>query len=266
MMRKNILCMAAGLVVLVALSPTVRADIDPEVPIFHIEVCDPVSHACVGVLPIAYSESYWNGGVFHWELSEDTYIEDILGNPTEIWLQAANEENNFRGTSVTVIPAGPGRANPQVNVNFSVIGGLSAGDFTITSALVSFPTIYNAQGQVNVGINLTDRTPANATLTNMAGFGGKSYSWVNGLPNAGGASLFRQLFAQNLSITGGSISDTDQTAGFEAIGANVSSISGQIKFTLSARDLASGSSTFIVTPEPASALMVLGLVALLRRR
>jgi hypothetical protein len=247
-------------VALAGLAPLAAADIS-EV-IYHVVVCDETGY-CVGVLPIGYSEEYWQpDGTFRWELAADTDIMNLAG--TEAVATLSTEGN---GTSITITPPGAGRANPQVNVNFSVIGGSTPGQFTITSALVSFPTINSATGQVNVGINLTDRTPAGASLTNVAGNAGKSTSWLNGLPPSvgGTGSLFRELFSQNLIIGGGSISDTDQTAGFEPTYANVSSISGQIHFALSARDLASGSSTFIVTPEPASLLMFLGL-ALLRRR
>jgi hypothetical protein len=251
----------AGVVIALAgLAPLATADISDV--IYHVVVCDD-SGVCVGVLPIGYSESYWQpDGTFRWELAADMDIPDLSGTGVVGTLSTEGE-----GTSITITPAGAGRANPQVNVNFSVIGGITPGTFTITSALVSFPTIYNATGQVNVGMSVTDRlgsTPG-ASLTNLSPNTAKSFSWVNGLPGAGGASMFRQLFAQNLVIGGGSTSGTDQTAGFEPTGLDVSSISGQIAFSLSARDLASGSSTFIVTPEPASLLMVLALAALRRR-
>lgn len=243
------------LIVLAALVPAVTADISDV--IYQVVVCNDAG-VCQGMMPIDISAGAWQpDGTFQWVLLQDTNIVGFDGQD----LGTLSTEDY--GTSITITPPGAGRSFPQVNVNFSVIGGTTPGQFTINSALVSFPTIYSALGQVNVGINLTDRSPAGATLTNVPLDTGKSTSWVNGLPATG--TLFRTLFAQDLSVTGGSANGSDQTAGFEPIFQDVSSISGRIQFVLSARDLASGSSTFVVSPEPASFLMLLTL-ALLRRR
>jgi hypothetical protein len=268
MTLKNTLGTFVVLAALVVLVPAARAEISPI--IYHVEVCNEQGTACIGEDVIGVGAGSWQGGVYRWELLTQWDIPGTLG-PVASFMPVSPEHPE--GTSFTFIPAGQGRANPQVNVNFSVIGGAQPGQFTITSALVSFATVFNASGQVNVGLNLTDRSPLQADLTNSPGFVGKSTSWVNGLPTepylpsgfAGTGTLFRELYRTNLSTFGGSTGGTDQTSGFEPIGLDVSSISGQIKFNLSARDLASGSSTFVIMPEPASVLMVLGL-ALLRRR
>ena len=263
MTLKNTLGTAVVLAALVGLVPAALADISPI--IYHVEVCDPANGICIGEDVVGVGAGSWQGGVYRWDLLSEWNIVGFSGSTLATFMPVTPDTPE--GTSFTFMPAGAGRANPQVNVNFSVIGGTTAGEFTITSALVSFATVFNAMGQVNAGINLTDRSPVGASVTNAVGYGGKSYSWVNGLPGDIGATQFRELFSQDLSVSGvnNSVHGSDQTAGFEPIGLDVSSISGQIRFALSARDLASGSSTFVITPEPASLLMILGL-ALLRRR
>jgi len=254
----RIVCALAATVVL---ATAASADISSTV--FQIVACNTAGQ-CIGGLPIDIGAGTLNAdGSYYWQLGADTNLLNMSGIPDEDIGILSTEQG---GTSITIIPPGQGRSDPQVIVNFSVIGGSTAGVFTITSALVSFPTISSATGKVDVGINLTDRpgSTTGASLDSVAPHIGKSFSWVNGLPGDGGATMFRELFASNMYTTG-SISQSDATAGFEAIGTSVSSMSGQIEFALSARDLASGSSTFLVTPEPASLLMLLGL-ALLRRR
>ena len=56
-------------------------------------------------------------------------------------------------------------------------------------------------------------------------------------------------------------------SGFLPIGETVNDMSSLVSFTLSAQDLASGTSSYVIVPEPASlAVLALGALALLRRR
>lgn len=252
------LCAFAAMLVV----PASLADIS-EV-IYHVVVCD--SQGCVGVLPIDRTEGSWQpDGSFYWELTSDIDIIGLDANAPKVVATLSATEGD--GTWLRIVPPGAGgRDNPQVNVNFAVIAGQEDAEFTITSGLVTFAPIFNPDGQVNVGINLTDRRNDGAYLNSIPPATGKSFSWVNGLPGDVGATMFQELFPQNLTTgPGGSVSDTDDTGGFVPIGYPVSSMSGQISFKLKAFDLSTGSSTFIITPEPATVLMLLGLV-LLRRR
>jgi hypothetical protein len=60
--------------------------------------------------------------------------------------------------------------------------------------------------------------------------------------------------------------DASASQGWSQIAGAVNNISTQIEFTLTAWDMASGTSSFEVIPEPATGLLlVIGLLALRRR-
>jgi hypothetical protein len=69
-----------------------------------------------------------------------------------------------------------------------------------------------------------------------------------------------------VATPGGSNATSDGTGGFLPIAGAVSSMSSRFAFTLSAHDSASGTSSFVVVPEPASLALVLAGVLAFRRR
>lgn len=161
--------------------------------------------------------------------------------------------------------------DPQVNLIFAASAGSSDTVFTITSALVSFPTINPAQARASAGVTLTD-TGNGGTLTGMFANGGIYQAFFNG-GAAGAGTSFAELLTNQLSASGGgSDSDSDR---FPATGlaattpSAVFDMSSEFNFTLTANDLASGTSTFFLIPTPggaALALVAFGTLATRRRR
>lgn len=162
--------------------------------------------------------------------------------------------------------------DPQVTASFNVSSGVVNTSFTINSSFLSFPTISNAVGIASAFIGVTD----SATFGNVG-----SVSLI-GLQPGGAAFSARyngstQTFANLITggtvgvAPGGSVAFVGQNPSFpnyDALGAAADDMQSQFRFTLSAFDRASGTSTFEIIPAPgAAALLGLGgLVAARRRR
>jgi hypothetical protein len=153
-------------------------------------------------------------------------------------------------------------------LSFNVLAGSVDTTFTITSALVSFAAINPAEGRASASLTVTDLNGNGVTLTPGADQGGAYTSRYNGL--APGGTLFHDFFSTPLTtpIPGDSTTVAGDFPGggaFVPIAGSVVSISSRFSFTLSANDLASGTSVFRVVPAPAS-LSLLGLGGLLGAR
>jgi hypothetical protein len=199
------------------------------------------------------------------------------------WGWASNEpyelrdyyDNTLLGT---LNPAGgPGSSieyynDPIVNLNFSVAAGASTTTFMIGSALLTFPTISPAQGRASAAFSVTDTDGSGVLLTGNGGNTGTSgyASAINGMagPVPAGANQFTEMLPGVAAGPFGSFTQNNNTPplGYLPIGSPVSSISSFISFTLTPFDLASGTSTFEVIPEPASVLLLVLGAGLLRRR
>jgi hypothetical protein len=148
-------------------------------------------------------------------------------------------------------------ADPVVDLQFSVRANTGAATtFTIDSVLVAFDPLVNPTAYATAAVTLTDRGTNGASLTGLFQDGkayearyNNSVAWadlVSGFsvgPRGSSTLTERKPALPTESLV---INDT------------VSSISSQFKFTLSASDAASGTSSFVVVPEPAT----LGLLAL----
>jgi hypothetical protein len=161
-------------------------------------------------------------------------------------------------------------ADPEVNLGFLVQAGPVTTEFTITSALLSFPGINPASGKATVQVGVTDLNGDGATLTGL-------------IPSAGGDRVYRAAY--NGSVPGGSeftslvsgvsagpgssngTSIDDPAVGLKPIAGTVNDMSSMIKFSLTAFDTASGTTNYQIVPEPASIFVLgLGALALFRRR
>jgi hypothetical protein len=146
--------------------------------------------------------------------------------------------------------------DPVVGVFFSVQAGLVDTQFQISSAVLAFP-LMNAEGRASAGFSITDFNGDGADLTGIGdpnGTQGAYLAQYNG--NAG--TLSGTTFAEVVQfLTAGefgsaSTSQDVPVVGFQAIPDPVSDISVLVSFTLSAQDLASGTSTFVVQVPPVS--------------
>ena len=151
-------------------------------------------------------------------------------------------------------------ADPEVGIEFGVRAGSLATTYSILSDIAVFGELVNPTAYASAAITLTDRSPAGATITGLYS-GGKTYQ-----ARYNGSSVFANL------VNGFAIPSESQTnseamppSGSQIITGALTSIESEFNFTLSARDSASGTSTFEVVPEPVT-FVLLGLSALALRR
>jgi hypothetical protein len=155
-------------------------------------------------------------------------------------------------------------ADPQVNVSFTATAGLVDTNFTFSSTLLSFPAFAGGTAQASAGITVADLNGNGVTLTgnNPGGFAYRAD--YNG--NVPGGTNYASFFP---SVTGDPSSGNSVSAnlGPTFIPASVGDMSARFAFTLSAGDLASGTSNFEIVPAPAGSVALgLGLLGVARRR
>lgn len=154
--------------------------------------------------------------------------------------------------------------DPIANLNFAVQAGPAGSIFKITSALLTFPTITNATASSSASYTVTDITGNGATLAGAESITGNAYrAAYNGFADGGGTT-FDSYFPAIAAPVFGTANPTANTS--PTLIPSVSDISTIAHFSLTPFDLASGTTTFNVIPEPATvALLAVGL-ALIRRR
>lgn len=239
--------------------------------VFHVQVCDDAG-LCVGSYVVANDKAVWDPEILGWvwELEQDTQITEI-GEPSNVLADILVTDPNTPGsrTCAKFLPPIEGvRSDPRVDLNFVLRAGSTASEFTITSSLMTFPTMSNPSAKSSVGISVTDRSrDANAVLSPLVGNNSVSYSYVNGLPSDPGVSQFSELLQDDIVVAtvGGTQTGLDAISNWTPVGMPVSSISAEVEFSLTARDLASGASTFVI-PEPCSLLLLAGMALVTRRR
>jgi len=155
--------------------------------------------------------------------------------------------------------------DPEVGIEFGIRAGNSATTYSIVSDVVSFDPLVNPAAYASAGVTLTDRTPSGATLKGLFE-GGKTHQ-----ARYNGSSVFANL-VDGFTISGGTLTkNEDKGNEFSTITITdtVSSIESQFYFTLSAKDSASGTSNFVVTPAPEPTticLLGLGVLGLVKKR
>ena len=155
-------------------------------------------------------------------------------------------------------------ADPEVGVEFGVRAGGSAATISILSDVVSFGPLVNPMAYASAGVTLTNIAPAGATITGLFGDGQTHQARYNG------TRVFANLVDTFVVPSTGTVVNEEEygnESSMITINDTLTSIESEFRFRLSARDSASGSSTFVVTPEPATVcLFGLGALSLLRKR
>ena len=159
-----------------------------------------------------------------------------------------------------------GNSDPEVGIEFGVRNyGSSALAIGFLAVAVTFDPIVDPIAYASAGVTLTDRNvPANgAAITGLFDGGKVHQARYNGL------SVFANLVS-GYAIGGGTVGSVEAkpSSGSEIIIGALTSIQSEFRFTLSANDSASGTSTFVVIPEPATVgiLSIGAVLALLKKQ
>lgn len=219
----------------------IRATMGSQTGFIEIDMADGVDDNGVMVWSVADTDIYSSGG------------GDMLGTIDFLTLSIGDL----------------GRSGSQIfNLDFSVAAGALNTTFEIDAAPIAFAAFGNAAGLASAEVSLTDSAFSDAGAEFAANGAGAYTALYNG-----GGTVFGDLFASPITAnrnTGPATVTVGEATGggvFSAIPGSVSDIQAEWNFSLSAFDLAAGTSTFIVTPTPAGAALIgLGGLACLRRR
>jgi hypothetical protein len=225
-------------------------------PGFRITAIDAEGHRAEAVL-----NGTWNGDRYVWESNQTIELWD--GQTFVGALNPADETGAPTASAVLYVE------DPVVNMTFSVQAGSSATMFMISSALLSFPAITNGQASASAGFSVTDFNGNGATLVGNGPVGGGYTAQYNGFAGTYSGTTYAELIPGVAagSFGTGTLNQDNPVAGTQLVPGSVTDMSAVIAFTLSAFDLASGTTNFVLTPEPASlSLVLLGLAAVARRR
>lgn len=203
-----------------------------------------------------------------------TYSEVVPDGPVgvtfyELLIPVMLEQDGMPLGSIESLQAGF-QADPQIDLAFSLINTSAfPTTYTISTATIGFAGIPSAEAVASASITATNGLGSPAGVSTTGGYAGgtKSYQAVySSTTPANSGTVFASL-ANNLSASLGA-SDTEMSplVGTTNIG-TVYMMQSSYKFTLSAGDQASGTSTFVIVPEPGSVLLlVLGGAFAIRRR
>ncbi|MEW6250969.1 MAG: hypothetical protein AB1716_10005 [Planctomycetota bacterium] len=191
-----------------------------------------------------------NTGTWTWHLPEPARIR----NPHTGEVIGTLEQANLRYMD-----------DPVLSFGFSVSAGQQPTTFTIKTALLQInPPLSPAQGRASAAVTVTDTEGTGALLRGLGGTGGdKIYlAHYNGFVPAGTA--FAELLT---SIAAGPFGSNAASASvpLTPINVAVANMSSMVGFELTAFDLASGTTVYEITPEPAALVLIL-LGTLMRRR
>jgi len=163
------------------------------------------------------------------------------------------------------------RDDPQVDLHFTVFAGSLNTVFTITSPTLGFASIAQAEGRTSAGFTATDLDGDGVSLSSWNGGNIYTSRYNGAVP---GGTVFNDHFNGTFGtpVPGDSYSISEEYPGggtYVPIPGVVNDMSSRFRFTLSANDIAAGTSLYEILPVPApSAMTLLGLGGILvaRRR
>jgi len=199
-------------------------------------------------------------GVYSW--GQNTPIDIVDPNTSSVIA-------SLRSVNIALVDQ-PG-LRPRITINWSAAAGVTDTTFNVFSALVSYPAIGApvAQGKATVSLSATDQNNNGVTLAGLDpqhGLGIFSALFNGAHPGEG--TQFSNLLAEVSAGPGGTgqASQNDPAVGFRSLGSDIFSMTTTDGFLLTAGDLMSGNTSFVVVPEPAGLLLLAGAFMLLRRR
>ena len=160
-------------------------------------------------------------------------------------------------------------ADPQVDLNFSLVNNNLNYPvmFTISTATIAFTPVPNAQAAASASVTLTQGagSPEGASITGLFPNDKIYQARYSTTYPVNSQTVFADLcssmsFASGLGTSG---TETVPPVGFTNLGTTVYMMESQFKFILSPGDQASGTSAFLIIPEPASILSLLAVAGLL---
>lgn len=202
-----------------------------------------------GVLEITSDQGYWDGDNFFWTARQDISITGADGQ--------------VLGT----VGAGSHLAlyaDPQIAMGFSFQAGSDPTNVTVSSSVLSFPTISSPQGRADVAFTVMDFFGSGASLSGLEPGGGAYRAFYNG------STTFVDAVHQITVVPPDALADGSYVypggGAYAAIPVPVSSMGAEISFTLSPYGFASGSSNYEIIPEPAGLILLVVGLGVLRRR
>jgi hypothetical protein len=228
--------------------------------IFQIDAEGPTGNTSTFKVPLVSGFPF---DYVHWSLAEPMPLLDAQGN------QIALLEDAY----VRYV------ADPIVVLNF-LVSSAGGGTFTVTSADLSFDSIANAIGRASAAVTVTDSGGDGASISGNFPNNDTYRAYYNDVglvpatgttfatltPGTSAAAFSSAASSEGFPPVMGTFSPADESG--SAI-SPVSSMSAQWRFSISAGDSASGTSTYVIIPEPGSCLLCLcGLAVLgfIRRR
>lgn len=165
------------------------------------------------------------------------------------------------------------REDPAVVANFNVAAGVFNTTFTVTSTLLSFPTIVNGQAIASAAISVTDSaTFGDVNSVSLTGLqpGGNAFSTKfnnNSVPLTFADLVPGGVFSPGAGGTQVYIGQSASFPLYDNVAGAIDDMQSQFRFSLSRFDRAAGTSTFEIIPAPGTAaLLALGGLTLSRRR
>ena len=192
-------------------------------------------------------------GVLRWSSSAPAALRDPA---------SGREIARLKQVSVTYV------ADPAIAIGVSVLAGPQPTNITVTSAALSFPDLANARGRASAGFTVTDLTGDSVQTTGLNPDGQAFQAFYNDPAGAATGSTFATLVSGLSAATPYSSNaiaeDFPVAPGLStaaeggAVLGTLTSMSTQLRLSLSANDSFSSSSVFVIEPLNPQAAITLG--------